>query len=248
MASESKQRIDQILFAQGYAPSRERAQSLVMAGQVVVNDQRVDKASQRFSPGDITIRIKGKDHPFVGRGGLKLAGALDHFHISPQGWVCLDVGASTGGFTDCLLQRGAHRVYTLDSGTNQLDYSLRRDPRVIWKENFNARELQAGDIPEPVRLVTLDVSFISVTLLIPALLQALRRPWEGLFLIKPQFEAGKEAVERGGIVRDERVRKKVLEDTAAFCEKKGLVLKGQMPAVLKGEKGNQEYFFWLGVS
>ncbi len=245
MTSDPKQRIDQILLAQGLAISRERAQALVMAGLVIVNEQRVDKPSQRFAPKAIKIRIKGKDHPYVGRGGVKLSGALDHFQINPQGWVCLDIGASTGGFTDCLLQNGARRVYAFDSGTNQMDFRLRQDSRVYCHENFNVRNLVAKDIPEPVQLITVDVSFISVTYLIPPLLQALQGPWEGLFLIKPQFEAGREAIEKGGIVKNEEIRQKVLESTAAFCQKHGLILKGQMPCILKGEKGNQEYFFWL---
>jgi 23S rRNA (cytidine1920-2'-O)/16S rRNA (cytidine1409-2'-O)-methyltransferase len=245
MSSTAKQRIDQILFAKGLAPSRERAQAMVMAGLVLVNDQPVAKASQKYLPKAITIRIKGKDHPFVGRGGVKLAGALDHFGIQIQDQVCLDIGASTGGFTDCLLQRGAVRVYTFDSGSNQLAYSLRENPRVICRENFNVKYLTSQDIPEPISWVTMDVSFISVTQLIPPLIQALPGPWQGLFLIKPQFEAGKGVVPKGGVLPAGPLVDRILEDVRKFCEKSGLKLLGQMPSVLKGDKGNQEYFIWL---
>lgn len=245
MSATSKQRIDQILFSKGMAPSRERAQAMIMAGMVLVDDQPVAKPSQKYQPEAINIRIKGKDHPYVGRGGVKLAGALDHFSIQIQGQVCLDIGASTGGFTDCLLQRGAVRVYTLDSGSNQLAYSLRSDPRVICRENFNVKHLTPEDLPEPISWVTMDVSFISVTQLIPPLIQALPRPWQGLFLIKPQFEAGKGAVPKGGVLPPGPLVDKVLEDVVNFCKKSGLKLLGQMPSVLKGEKGNQEYFYWL---
>lgn len=245
MNTTAKQRIDQILFAKGLAPSRERAQAMVMAGLVLVDDQPVAKASQKYLPEAITIRIKGKDHPYVGRGGVKLAGALDHFDIKIQDQVCLDIGASTGGFTDCLLQRGAKRVYTFDSGSNQLAYSLRSDTRVICRENFNVKNLTAKDLPEPIDWVTMDVSFISVKQLIPPLIQALFGPWQGLFLIKPQFEAGKGVVPKGGVLPAGPLVDKVLEDVANFCEKSGLKILGQMPSVLKGEKGNQEYFFWL---
>lgn len=240
-----KVRIDQILVDRGLAPSRQRAQALVMAGLVLVGEERVEKASQRFDPQQPGLRVKGSDHPYVSRGGVKLQGALEDFAIDPTDKVCLDVGASTGGFTDCLLQKGARRVYTLDTGTNQLDYKIRRDPRVVARENFNVRYLKAGDIPEPVDLVVLDVSFISVKLLVPALLLALSPGWTGLFLIKPQFEAGRDKVERGGVVTSPEVLEEVLSDIQGFFRAAGLQILGLKPAVLKGESGNQEFFIFL---
>lgn len=240
-----KVRIDQLLVAQGLAPSRTRAQALVMAGVVLVNEQRVDKASECFDPQQVNLRLKGEDHPYVGRGGVKLAGALDHFKINPQEKVCLDVGASTGGFTDCLLQRGAKKIYTLDSGTNQLDYRLRQDPRVVTRENFNARHLKAEDLPEAVEIIVMDVSFISVTKIIPALIAACPAPWQGLFLIKPQFESEAKQIEKGGVVRDTAVHQEVLQKVTQFCERQNLEVLGKVPAVIQGEKGNQEYFIFL---
>lgn len=236
-----KLRIDQLLVQLGLAPTRERAQALVLAGKVYVGERRVDKASQSF-PNDAPVRVKGPDHPYVGRGGVKLEKALEHFGIDPRGKVCLDVGASTGGFTDCLLQRGAVRVYTLDSGSHQLHERLRADPRVIVRENFNARFLKASDLPEAIQLVVADVSFISLKLLIPPLIEALPGPWDVLLLVKPQFEAGKGQVGKGGIVRDEALRLRIVQDLAGFAEGAGLELVGTVPAAIPGDKGNQEYF------
>lgn len=240
-----KIRIDQLLVERGLAPSRQRAQAMIMAGVVVVNEQRVDKASQSFDPATAGVRIKGPDHPFVGRGGVKLAGALDHFKIDPAGLICLDVGASTGGFTDCLLQRGARRVYTLDSGSHQLDERLRHDERVIWRENFNARFLGAEDLPEPIDLAVVDVSFISLKLILPPLAKALEPPFACLALLKPQFEAGVEQVEKGGLVRDLKIHERLLEAIEAHGQSLGWELQGRVPSVLRGEKGNQEYFIYF---
>ena len=212
-----------------------------MAGKVYVGERRVDKASQSF-PADAPLRVKGADHPYVGRGGVKLEKALEHFGIDPKDKICLDVGASTGGFTDCLLQRGALRVYTLDSGSHQLHERLRADPRVIARENFNARFLKTSDLPEPIQLVVADVSFISLKLLIPPLLEALPPPWDVLLLVKPQFEAGKGQVGKGGIVRDEALRLRIVQDLAGFAERAGLELIGTTAAAIAGDKGNQEYF------
>jgi len=239
-----KVRIDQLLLQRGLAPSRERAQALVMAGKVLVDEQRVEKSSQKFDPQNINIRLKGPDHPFVSRGGVKLKGALDHFGIDPKGKTCLDVGASTGGFTDCLLQEGAQKVYTLDSGTNQLDYAIRRDPRVQCREQFNIRHLKASDLPEPLDLIVVDVSFISLKLVLPPLVNSIPGPWDLVMLIKPQFEAGREQVEKGGLVRDRELQEKIVEELLAFCKKMGLKTLGTSPSVLKGDKGNQEYFLW----
>jgi 23S rRNA (cytidine1920-2'-O)/16S rRNA (cytidine1409-2'-O)-methyltransferase len=245
MKSVKKMRIDQLLVERGLAPSRERAQAMVLAGNVLVREQRVDKPSQSFDPDGIVLRIKGPDHPYVGRGGVKLAGALDHFAVDPKGKTCLDVGASTGGFTDCLLQRGAKKVYTLDAGTQQLDFRLRQDPRVIWRENFNARYLVSGDLPEPIDLAVIDVSFISLKLILPPLVAVLSRPWACLALVKPQFEAGPEQVEKGGLVRDPKLHKKILDELEQFGKNLGLNLQGSAPAVIKGDKGNQEYFIYF---
>ena len=241
----NKIRIDQLLVDQNLAPSRERAQALVLAGKVLVNEEKVQKSSQRFDPESSILRVKGPDHPYVGRGGIKLEGALKEFKVDPQGKVCVDIGASTGGFSDCLLQRGAQKVYTFDTGTNQLAYSLRQDPRIHSRENFNARHLQAQDLPEPVDLIVMDVSFISIKLIIPALLKAAPEPWEGIFLIKPQFEAGREHIEKGGIVRDEAVRQKVVQNLIDFCHDAGLEVRGRIPSPILGDKGNQEYFIYL---
>jgi len=236
-----KIRIDQLLVQLGLAPTRERAQALIMAGLVYRGEQRIDKASQRFLETD-PIRVKGPDHPYVGRGGVKLEKALEEFRIDPKGRICLDIGASTGGFTDCLLQRGAERVYAFDSGTHQLHEKLRADPRVIAKENFNARFLKPSDLPEAVSLVVIDVSFISLKILIPPLLEAVPGPWDVLMLVKPQFEAGKGQVGKGGIVREEAQRLAIVRDLAGFAERAGLDLLGTAPAAIAGDKGNQEYF------
>lgn len=236
-----KIRIDQLLVQLGLAPTRERAQALVLAGLVVVGDERVDKSSQKFPEG-AAVRVKGPDHPYVGRGGVKLEKALEDFGVDPKGKVCLDIGASTGGFTDCLLQRGAQKVYAFDSGTNQLHYRLRQDARVIAKENFNARFLKASDLPEKIALIVMDVSFISLKLLIPPILEAVLGPWDALMLVKPQFEAGKGQVGKGGIIREESQRLAILEDLTQFAREAGLSILGSAPAAISGDKGNQEYF------
>jgi 23S rRNA (cytidine1920-2'-O)/16S rRNA (cytidine1409-2'-O)-methyltransferase len=236
-----KIRIDHLLVQLGLAPSRERAQALVMAGQVYIGDRRIDKASQTFNPED-PIRVKGADHPYVGRGGVKLAHALESFGIDPAGRICLDIGASTGGFTDCLLQRGAPRVYAFDSGTHQLHDRLRADPRVISRENFNVRHLSPADLPEKIDLAVFDVSFISLKLILPPVLKASSGPLTVVLLVKPQFEAGREQVGKGGIVRDEALRLAIVEDLAAFAAASGLEVLGSAPAAITGDKGNQEYF------
>lgn len=233
----------------GLAPSLERAQALILAGRVVVGETRVDKPSEPYAP-EAVLRVKGPDHPFVSRGGVKLASALDFFKIAPSGKTCLDVGASTGGFTDCLLQRGAGKVFTLDAGTNQLDFKLRTDPRVVARENFNVRYLKAGDIPEKIDLIVLDVSFISLKFLVSPILENLPGPWDILMLIKPQFEASKGLVGRGGVVRDLELIEKIVTDLTQWVQEKGLQIRGTLPSPLKGEKGNQEHFLaahWNGV-
>ena len=236
-----KIRIDQLLVDKGLAPSRTRAQALVLAGQVLVEEHRVEKSSQSFFP-EAHIRLKGQDHPFVGRGGVKLSDALDKFGVVIEDKICLDIGASTGGFTDCLLQNAAKRVYAFDSGTLQLHERLRRDERVIFRENFNVRFLQASDLPEAIDLIVVDVSFISLKLIIPPLLQSVRGSWELLALIKPQFEAQRGQVGRGGIIKDELLQQQIVSGLVQFFQDCPLEVVGTIPSVIKGEGGNQEYF------
>lgn len=196
----SKQRIDQLLVARGLAESREKAQALILAGQVLVNGQKEQKPGHSAAA-DASIEVLER-MPYVSRGGYKLAAALDHFHIDLIGKVCLDVGASTGGFTDCLLQRGAAEVWAIDVGHGQLDWKLRNDPRVVVREGVNARRLKSEDFPEPFDLATCDASFISTTLLIPEIVARLKPSGEMILLVKPQFEVERHQVGKGGIVRD----------------------------------------------
>jgi 23S rRNA (cytidine1920-2'-O)/16S rRNA (cytidine1409-2'-O)-methyltransferase len=239
-----KIRIDQLLVDKGLAPSRTRAQAMVMAGQVWSGEQRVQKPSQLLAP-DGPLSVRGPDHPFVGRGGVKLREALDRFAVDPRNRVCLDIGASTGGFTDCLLQAGAKKVYAFDVGTHQFHERLRHDPRVVLQENFNARYLQPGDLPEPLDLVVVDVSFISLKLILPPLARSLPTPWEGLILVKPQFEAAPREVAKGGVVKDPEVRERVGREIRDFAEELGLNPSEPLPCSLQGESGNQEYFILL---
>ncbi|HEY6322577.1 MAG TPA: TlyA family RNA methyltransferase [Thermoanaerobaculia bacterium] len=213
-------RLDQLLVERGLFPSREQARRAVMAGLIRVDGRRMDKPGTAV--GAAAALEVAEREPFVSRAGRKLAAALDHYGLDPAGWVCLDVGASTGGFTHCLLERGARRVYALDVGHGQLDPRLRQDPRVVVMERVNARHLAAGALPEPCDLITVDVSFISLLKVVPALLPHLRRPAAAvpgaggylLVLIKPQFEAGRGAVGKGGILRDEALRRRVIDECA----------------------------------
>jgi 23S rRNA (cytidine1920-2'-O)/16S rRNA (cytidine1409-2'-O)-methyltransferase len=203
MAKTSKSRADQLMVTRGLAESRSRAQALIMAGQVYSGDRRIDKPGLGLAA-DTPLSVKGQDHPWVSRGGLKLAHALDHFAIDPAGCVCLDVGASTGGFTDVLLAGGAARVYAVDVGHGQLAWKLRQDERVVVLEKTNARYLGRDEVPEPVSIIVCDTSFIGLATVLPAPL-ALAAPGARLVaLIKPQFEVGKARVEKGGVVRDDR--------------------------------------------
>jgi len=241
----AKSRLDLLLVARGLAPSRERAQSLILAGKVDVNGRRADKAGAA-TPVDVEIHVAGPEHPYVSRGGVKLAAALDAFGIDPAGQVCLDVGASTGGFTDCLLQRGAARVYAIDVGYGQLDAGLRQDPRVVVREKVNARTLTSEHVPEPAALAVLDLSFISVRLVLPALLPLLAAGARIVVLVKPQFEAGRAEVGKGGIVRSESVRERVVSEIREFAQGLGLSVVGAVPSPIRGAKGNQEIL--LGLS
>jgi 23S rRNA (cytidine1920-2'-O)/16S rRNA (cytidine1409-2'-O)-methyltransferase len=243
-----KLRLDQILVERDLAPSRERAKALIMAGLVVVGEHTQTKAGEKV-PADIPIRLKGDACPYVSRGGLKLAGALDHFGINPADYTCLDIGASTGGFTDCLLQRGAGKVFTIDVGSNQLAWALRSDPRVVWRENQNVRDLTREMIKaDKIDLIVMDVSFISLRLTIPPLLPFFAEGARLLTLIKPQFEVGRDKVGKGGVVRDEAQRLKVVDEIRAFCWKLGLQTSDAVAADIKGPKGNQEYLILVELS
>jgi len=239
-------RLDQLLVERGLFASREQARRAIMAGEVRVDDRLVDKPGAAV-PLAAALEVRARE-PFVSRAGRKLAAALDHFEIDPAGWVCLDVGASTGGFTDCLLQRGAARVYALDVGYGQLDARLRADPRVVVLERVNARHLAPGDLPERARLATIDVSFISLAKVVPALLAHLEPGGRGLLLplIKPQFEAGRGAVGKGGILRDEEQRLAVVEQVAAALASLGLEPMGRFDSPVAGMEGNRETFALFG--
>lgn len=239
-------RLDQLLVQRGLFPSRERARRAVMAGSVEVDGRRVDKPGTAVG-GEARVEVVSRAEPYASRAGRKLEAALDHFGVAVAGRVCLDVGASTGGFTDCLLQRGAARVYAVDVGYGQLDYRLRTDPRVVVMERINVRYLEPDALPEAIDLFTVDVSFISLAKVVPALLPHLARPGgELLTLIKPQFEAGREQVGKGGIVRDEAVRQRVIAETAeALAGLGGIELVGVVDSEVPGTGGNREALAWF---
>ena len=242
----SRQRLDLLLVERGLAESRERAQALILAGQVEVEGRPAAKAGDRVDP-SAAIRVRGPDHPYVGRGGVKLAGALDHFRVDPRDRIALDVGASTGGFTDCLLQRGARRVYALDVGSGQIHYRLRKDPRVVVMEKINARSLPPGLIPEPVSLATVDVSFISLRMILPSLPPVLAEDADLLALVKPQFEVGRREVGRGGLVRDPELHRRVIAEILSAGEALGLAPRGVCLSPLPGAEGNREYFLHFAM-
>ncbi len=235
-------RLDRLLVERGLAGTRQQAQGLVLAGQVLVDGQKRDKAGAAVAA-EAELRLLAPPAPFVSRGGIKLAAALAGLAVDPGGRVCADIGASTGGFTDCLLQRGARRVYALDTGRGQLHWRLRNDPRVVLREQCNVRYLRPGDLPEPVSLITMDVSFISATLLVPALAPLLDRTGgELIVLVKPQFEAGKGRVGRGGIVRSAEVQQAAIERVRQALEAAGGAVRGPLPSPITGAEGNQEFF------
>ena len=240
-----KERLDVLLVRRGLAESRERAKRTIMAGEVFVDGQREDKAGSTF-PEDVEIEVRGRDMPYVSRGGFKLERALSVFPIDLNDRTCMDVGSSTGGFTDCMLQNGAAHVYAIDVGTNQLAWKLRQDPRVVCLERTNARYLTREVIPDPLDFFSMDVSFISVKLILPALLELLAEGGEGVILIKPQFEAGKEAVSRGkGVIRDEKVHRAVLEDLTSHLEQSGFGILDLTYSPIKGPKGNIEFLAYV---
>ncbi len=232
------------MLDQGLAPSRERARALILAGQVTVDGQVVSKAGAAVAPAS-RIEVLVPDHPYVSRGGVKLAAALDAFGIDPADRHALDIGASTGGFTDVLLRRGAARVVALDVGHGQLDWRLRNDPRVVVREGVNARALAAEDVPADVDLVTIDVAFISLRHILPALAPLLRAGADVVALVKPQFEAGRAQVGRGGIVRDPVVHAAAIARVADAADALGLRRVATAPSVITGATGNQEFFLHL---
>ncbi len=232
-------RLDQLLVERGEFASREKARRTVMAGRVKVDGRLVDKPGAAIGPGAV-LEVEGALEPYVSRGGRKLAHALDHFGVDVSGAVCLDVGASTGGFTDCLLQRGARRVYAVDVGYGQLDYGLRCDERVVVMERVNARALAPGDLPEACDLATFDLSFISLTKVVPAVIPLLRPGARLITLIKPQFEVGKGRVGKGGVVRDEALRTGVIELRISDLEAVGLHCHGRVDSPITGARGNLE--------
>lgn len=243
-----KQRLDKVLVERGLVPSRERAQALILAGRVLVDEQKLEKAGSAVDEG-VTIRILGDDLPYVSRGGLKLAAGLDHWRIHVSGKVCVDIGASTGGFTDCLLQAGAARVIAVDTGYGQMDARLRNDSRVRLLEKTNARYLTAVQLwgnepPQPIAAVVMDVSFISATLVLPSVLASVRRSssnFELLLLVKPQFEVGREQVGKGGIVRDSGAQEGAVGRVRAAVEDLGGSSVEVIDSPILGAEGNKEF-------
>ncbi|OLE53395.1 MAG: TlyA family rRNA (cytidine-2'-O)-methyltransferase [Acidobacteria bacterium 13_1_20CM_3_53_8] len=238
-----RERIDKLLVERGLAASRTRAQAMIMAGVVLVGEQRVEKPSEIFSENAL-IRIKGAGDPaarYVGRGGLKLEAALQEFSVDVNGLLCLDIGASTGGFTDCLLQHGARRVVAIDVGHNQLDWKIRNDPRVEAREGINARHLTPEDFPERFDLAVMDVSFISATKIFQAIAPLLTETGRLITLIKPQFEVGRGEVGKGGIVSDPAKHARVVEEVNAAARDVGLNVRGVIESPIRGADGNLEF-------
>ncbi|MCR5674482.1 MAG: TlyA family RNA methyltransferase [Lachnospiraceae bacterium] len=241
-----KERLDLLLVKRGLAPSRERARAYIMEGVVFVNGQREDKPGSFFDEEKIReLLVKSDPIPFVSRGGLKLAHAISEFGIDVRDLVCLDIGASTGGFTDCLLQNGAVSVYSVDSGTNQLDWKLRSDPRVVCMEKTNFRYMTPDDLPEQVGFACADVSFISLTKILPAAIRLLADGGQMVCLIKPQFEAGRELVGKHGVVRDPRVQAQVVDRIRTFCGEIGFTVLGVTESPILGAEGNREFLLWI---
>jgi 23S rRNA (cytidine1920-2'-O)/16S rRNA (cytidine1409-2'-O)-methyltransferase len=238
---KSRQRLDQLLLERGLAPTREKARALILAGNVLVNGVKLDKAGQAVDP-EASIELLAAPK-YVGRGGLKLEAALQRFHIDVSGNIALDVGSSTGGFTDCLLQHGATRVYAIDVGTGQLDWKLRNDPRVIVQEHVNARYLSREQVPEPVDIAVCDVSFISVTMILPVLPGLLAAGGEMVILVKPQFELERRQVGKGGIVRDAELHELACRKVQHAVE--GLGFRSEiMPSPILGAEGNREFLLY----
>jgi 23S rRNA (cytidine1920-2'-O)/16S rRNA (cytidine1409-2'-O)-methyltransferase len=241
---KTKERLDRILVERRLVQSRERARSIIMAGKVVVDGDRVDKPGTLVRS-DVDIRLKGEDCPFVSRGGVKLKRALEAFHIDPWAKTAIDVGASTGGFTDCLLKKGASKVFAVDVGYGQLAWKLQEDPRVVNLERRNIRYVNYQEIGEPVDLIVVDTSFISVEKFLGRLCRMVKKDGDIIVLIKPQFEVGKGEVGKGGIVRNPEQQMRVVERIRVWAEGIGLKAEGLMESPLRGTKGNREFFIHL---
>ena len=239
-----KERLDVLLVKQNLAPSREKAKAMIMAGSVLVDGQREDKAGSMF-PDTVKLTIKGHTLPYVSRGGLKLEKAMTHFDLSLDGKVCMDVGASTGGFTDCMLQNGAVKVYSVDVGHGQLDWKLRNDPRVVCMERTNIRYVTPEDLEEKAEFVSIDVSFISLTKVLPPVRELMEDGAEMVCLIKPQFEAGREKVGKKGVVREKSTHHEVIEKVALYAQSIGFKILNIDFSPIKGPEGNIEYLIHL---
>ena len=244
MPAPPKKRLDRLLFEQGLVPSRQRARALILAGKVMVNHHVLDKPGAIVKE-DAEISLKGPDHPYVSRGGQKLEKALQHFNIDPTGMVCLDVGASTGGFSDCLLQHGAEQVFAVDVGYGQLAWKLRTDPRVVAIERTNIRRMPPDALPVPVDLVVIDVSFISLKIVVPSVRQFMKPKAMILALIKPQFEVGKGEVGKGGVVRSPHQHQAVIEALTLFFKNTGLSCSPVVESPVLGPRGNREFMILL---
>ncbi len=244
---QKKTRLDIAVFEQGYAPSREKAKAIIMAGQVYVNNQKVDKAGFELKEGDI-LEVRGKTLKYVSRGGLKLEKAMQEFPITLESKVCMDVGASTGGFTDCMLQNGARKVYSIDVGYGQLDWKLRTDERVVNLERTNFRYVTRENVPDEIDFASVDVSFISLFHILPVLNQLLSDDGQAVCLIKPQFEAGKDKVGKKGVVRDLNVHLEVVENIIRLSVENGFSVLGLQFSPIKGPEGNIEYLIYLNKS
>ena len=236
----AKTRADQMLVDRGLAESKTRAQALIMAGLVFAGTRKVDKPGQAL-PDDVVLDVRGRDHPWVSRGGIKLAHGLDHFGWDVTGVVAIDVGSSTGGFTDVLLTRGAARVYAVDSGTNQLAWKLRQDPRVVVQEQTSARILTAAHVPEPVGLIVCEASFIGLATVLERPMTFAGPGARLMALIKPQFEAGRDEVGKGGVVRDSLIRSRVCDAVVAWLTEAGWTVAGVVESPITGPEGNVEY-------
>jgi 23S rRNA (cytidine1920-2'-O)/16S rRNA (cytidine1409-2'-O)-methyltransferase len=255
MAAAIKSRLDLLLVDRGLVPSRERARALILAGRVLVSEQKIDKPGASV-PAAAPIRLLGEDQPYVSRGGLKLAAALDHWHIDVHGRACLDVGASTGGFTDCLLQHGAARVTAIDTGFGQIAMKLRNDPRVTLMERTNARFIEPGSLANPPAgaaaeqgiaaptFLAMDVSFISATLLLEPVFEAAPQLVEAVILVKPQFEAGRRHVGKGGIVRDPAAHQLAIDKVAECVRSLGWQVADTIPSPIAGAEGNREFLLF----
>jgi 23S rRNA (cytidine1920-2'-O)/16S rRNA (cytidine1409-2'-O)-methyltransferase len=237
-------RLDKLLVDRGLAGSRERARGLIMSGEVWVHDQRVDKPGALVAT-DAEVELRGADIPFVSRGGVKIEAALGHWQIDVRGLVAVDVGASTGGFTDCLLQRGARHVFAIDVGYGQFAWTLRQDPRVTLFERANIREFAPERLPKLAALAVIDVSFISLRLVLPAVLRLVEPGAIILPLVKPQFEVGRGQVGKGGVVRDPEVQRAAVEVVKGYGAALGLIFRGDFPSPIPGPKGNQEFFVYF---